>query len=132
MFKFEFESECRVERLVVAGRHSHVGINSRTERSETSTTKGSSLGASLGTENTTSDTSSSNTVGKIVLGAETLNATLSTRVERTDDAEVLRRRPRARAHILETTTDLLAPGEVGDSAALGCEGRIVGHLRRNR
>jgi hypothetical protein len=26
---------------------------------------------------------------------------------------------------------LLAPGEVGDSAALGCEGRIVGHLRRN-
>lgn len=114
-------SRIRMERLLITG-HSHVGINSRTERCETSATKGSSLGTRLCTENTTGDTTSSNAVGKIVLRAETFDTALGAGVERTDDTEVLSRGPGSGAHVLETAADLFAPGEVGDGAALGCEG----------
>jgi hypothetical protein len=116
--------------LLVIGGHSHIGINSRTERRETSATERSSLGTGLRAENTTSDTTGGNTIGKIVLCAEALDAALSAGVERTDNAEILSRGPGAGTHVLETAADLFAPGEVGDCAALGCEGRVVGHLSR--
>lgn len=119
----------RIERLLITG-HSHVGINSRTERRKASAAEGRSLGTSFCAENTTGDTTSGNTVGKIVLCAEAFDAALSAGVERTDDTEVLSRGPGAGAHVLKTAADLFAPGEVGDSAALGCEGRVVGHLSR--
>lgn len=120
-------SRIRMDRLLITG-HPHVGINSRTERRETSATEGSSLGTRLCAENTTSDTTSGNAVGKIILCAEAFDTALGAGVERTDDTEVLSRGPGAGAHVLETTADLFAPGEVGDGAALGCEGRVVGHL----
>lgn len=119
----------RMRHLLITG-HSHVGINSRTERRETSATKGSSLGTRLCAENTTSNTTSGNAVGKVVLCAEAFDAAFGSGVKRTDNTEVLSRGPRAGAHILETAADLFAPGEVRDGAALGCEGRVVGHLER--
>lgn len=109
-------------------RHPHISINSCTESGETSATKSRRLWTCLGTQNTAGKTARRNTVGQVVLRAKALDTALSAGVERTDDTEVLGRRPGAGTHIFEATADLLAPGEVGDFAALGCEGRVVGHL----
>lgn len=108
--------------------HSHVSINSSTECRETSATKGSRLRTGLGTEDTTGETARRDTVGQVVFRAETLDTTLGAGVERADHTEVLSGGPGAGTHILETATDLLAPGEVGDGAALRGEGGVVGHL----
>lgn len=72
-------------------RHPHISINGSTESRETSAAKSSRLRARLRAENTTSQTTSRNTVGQVVLGAETLDAALGAGVERTDDTEVLGR-----------------------------------------
>ena len=114
--------------LLLFRRHAHIRIDGRTERRKTRTPSGGRLRTSLRTEDPTRDTTSSNTVGKIILRPESLDAALGARVQSTDDAEVLRGGPRTRAHVFEAVAELLAPGEVGDLAALGCERGVVGHL----
>ena len=115
-------------KFLLLRRHAHVRINRRTERRKTRTPSGRRLRTSLRTENPTGDTTSGNTVGQVVLRAEPLDAALGARVQRTDDTEVLGGGPRARAHVFEAVAELLAPGEVGNLAALGGEGGVVGHL----
>jgi hypothetical protein len=122
--RVRFRAFIRIERehLLVVARHSHIGIDSRTESREAGTAESRGLGASLCSENATSETTGCDAVGEVVLGAETFDAALSAGVESTDHTEVLSRGPGAGSHILETGTHLLAPGEIGNGAALGCEG----------
>ena len=109
-------------------RHAHIRINRRTKRRKTRAPSGRRLRTSLRTENPTRDTTSSDTVGQIILRPEPLDAALGARVQGTDDTEVLSGGPRTRAHVFEAVAELLAPGKVGDLAALGCERGVVGHL----
>lgn len=114
--------------LLILRRHAHIRINRRTERGKTRTPGRSSLRPGLRTENPTGDTARGNAIREVVLRAQAFDAALGAGVQRAHDAEVLGGRPRARAHILEAVAELLAPGEVGDFAALGGEGGVVGHL----
>lgn len=114
--------------LIILLRHPHISINSRTKRRKARTTRSSSLRAGLRTQNTTSNATRGHRIRQIILGPQSLNTALRTRVQRTHDTEVLGAGPRPLAHVFEAATYLLFPGEVGDRFALGGEGGVVGHL----
>lgn len=116
------------KRLILLRRHPHIRINRRTKRCKTRTPRRRRLRPSLRPQNPPGQTPRRNAIREIVLRPQPLDAALGARVEGADDAEVLGGGPGARAHVFEAVAELLAPGEVGDFAALGGEGGVVGHL----
>lgn len=123
--------QTRPNHLILLRGHTHIRINSSTECRKTRTPSHSSLRPGIGPKNPPGDTPRRDAVGEVVLRAQTLNAALRARVQCTHDPEVLGGRPRSSSHVFKAVAKLLAPGEVGNLAALGGEAGVVGHLYRS-
>lgn len=72
------------------GRLSHVRVNGRTERRESSASQESRLRTCFGAEYSTSDASGGNAVSKVVFGPEAFNAAFCSTEQSTDNHKVLR------------------------------------------
>lgn len=119
--------------LLILCRRSHPRLNRRTKRRKRRTATRHRIRPRAPREDPPRDTSGGDGVGHVIFGAHAFDAALDAGVDRADPAEVARRRPRPRAHVLESQLELLPHREVLDRLCAGragdaAKGRVVGHL----
>ena len=84
----------------------HPGVDSGAEGGEGSTAASDGSGAAVAGEDAAGKTAGGDAVGEVVAGAEPFDAALDTAEHEPHHAEVLRRAPRPRPHVLEPDRQL--------------------------
>lgn len=97
--------------------HPHVGVYGRAENAEPDGAHQRRLRTGPQPQRPARQTAGGDPVVDVVLRPVPLDAALGAAKHRSDDAEILRRRPGSFAHVLETGAQLLAEGQGGDGGA---------------